>query len=118
MCLPYLQTRAILLLPIHPALLALIPILTFLIPLFAELVLVVRFVAVYRPARLVPLARVGVYAPICLMKLGRLVNFIMFTMQWVATVRKDPDDFLQSDQAAMRGPYAKIEWLLMLLDTS
>ncbi|KAI0742341.1 hypothetical protein C8Q80DRAFT_1273030 [Daedaleopsis nitida] len=89
----YNQTRSILLLPIPTVLLTILALLTFLIPMFAELILIVRVLAVYPPSRLTLTARVAVYAPTCVFKIARLVNAVIFIVRW-------------------------IEWFLMLFDDS
>ena len=67
----------------------------------------------------------GVYAPIVLFNIGRFVNDAIFYAWWVgrftALERRGgatSDAIYQSGQAGWSGPFAKIEWFLMLLDTS
>ena len=94
------------------------------IPFFTDLLLLLRVVAVYPPRRLRAIPLMAVYAPILLLNVGRFVNIVIFCVQWIgrfAAAWRDGasnDAIYQSAQAGWSGPFAKIEWFLMLLDTS
>ena len=89
-----------------------------LIPMFSDFILLLRVVAVYPPRQLPILQVFGVYTPIAVLKLARLVNSIVFARQWIISALDDANNVLQAGQAAWNGPFAKIEWFLMLFDTS
>ncbi|KAI9061930.1 hypothetical protein FKP32DRAFT_1575076 [Trametes sanguinea] len=113
----YTQTRAILARPVHPNMDTTFACLTILVPLFAELILVFRVVAVYPPHVLSRAGRLAVYAPVAVFKLARIANDVVFVTRW-ARLNRHSVNPLQTGQTAWDLPNAKIEWFLQFFDTT
>ncbi|KAJ2967964.1 hypothetical protein NUW54_g13354 [Trametes sanguinea] len=91
--------------------------LTILVPLFAELILVFRVVAVYPPHALSRAGWLAVYAPVAVFKLARIANDVVFVTRW-ARLNRHSVNPLQTGQTAWDLPNAKIEWFLQFFDTT
>jgi len=90
-------------------------ILTAMVPFFTDLILLVRVLAVYPPRDITRLSAVVVYLPISCMKIGRLINFVLFWSEWFPLIREGGNPIIVSQEAWNR-PYEKIEWILQVLD--
>lgn len=89
------------------------------IPMFTDAILIIRVLAVYPPMTLSLARRICVYGPICIFKLARLGNSIAFVVRWIQGVRSNASGgVFQLGQASFNTPFPKIEWVLMLVDTS
>ncbi|KAI0324277.1 hypothetical protein GY45DRAFT_1216088, partial [Cubamyces sp. BRFM 1775] len=113
----YQQSRAILAKTVNPNADTASACMLILAPFFAELILVIRVVAVYPPFFMSWFRRILVYAPIALLKTARIVNIVAFLVQWVR-LNKHTYNPLQTGQDAWNLPNVKIEWILQFLDMS
>ncbi|KAI0323312.1 hypothetical protein GY45DRAFT_1264816 [Cubamyces sp. BRFM 1775] len=109
------QTRAILAKPVSPAMDTALLFMTIFAPFCAEFVLVFRVVAVHPPSIMSWPARILVYFPVASFKTARVVNIIIFIVQWVQR-KQHLDNPLLRGQAAWSLPNIKIEWVLQFLD--
>ncbi|KAI0640904.1 hypothetical protein C8Q79DRAFT_1003985 [Trametes meyenii] len=112
----YNQTRAILAKPVSPDLDTAFAFMCILVPMFAELILLFRVVAVWPPRALSWRARLAVYVPVVAFKVARIVNDAMFIAKWVQLKRHTVDPLL-TGQEAWSLPNAKVEWFLQFFDT-
>ncbi|KAI0324822.1 hypothetical protein GY45DRAFT_1331127 [Cubamyces sp. BRFM 1775] len=110
-----LQTRAILAKPLIRPLETAFTCIMILAPFCAELVLIVRVVAVYPPYSISWSGRLLVYAPIAALKIARTVNLVLCVVTWVQ-LNADATNFSQSGHAAWDLPNVKVEWILQLVD--
>ncbi|KAF9049304.1 hypothetical protein BDZ89DRAFT_1108257 [Hymenopellis radicata] len=85
------------------------------IPFLVESILVVRVFAVYRPSQMTLLNAALVYVPIILVKIGRLINLLLFWTTWFPTLRNGGNPIVVSQQV-WHLPYTKIEWFLQMFD--
>lgn len=51
-------------------------------------------------------------------KTARLINELIFTVEWVQFAKGAPGTPFNAGPKAWSGPYIKINWILMLFDTS
>ncbi|KAL1937372.1 hypothetical protein VTO73DRAFT_13778 [Trametes versicolor] len=112
----YNQTRAILVKPVNPNVDTAFASMTILVPIFAELVLLFRVVAVYPPRILSWRNRILIYVPIVAFKVARIVNAAVFISRWVR-LKKDTINPLLTGQEAWSLPNPKIEWFVQFFDT-
>ena len=112
------QTRAILARPINPSAYIVYVVIIILIPMLSEFILLLRVLAVYPPRRLSRRSIAAVYGPIAVLKTARLINNIIFAVRWVESATGDSRNVLEAGQASWSLPFTKIEWFLMLFDTS
>ncbi|KAI0655741.1 hypothetical protein C8Q70DRAFT_887464, partial [Cubamyces menziesii] len=110
-----LQTKAILAMPTIRPLQTALTCLMILAPFCAELVLILRVIAVY-PARSVSWStRLLVYSPIAVLKAARIANIVVCVVKFVH-LSTHAQDFSQTGQTAWNLPYVKVEWFLQLID--
>ncbi|KAI0351191.1 hypothetical protein OH77DRAFT_1429988 [Trametes cingulata] len=112
----YTQTRAILTKPVHPDVDTAYACMTILVPMFAELVLLFRVVAVYPPRVLSWRKVILIYTPIVAVKMARVANEAIFIAKWVDLTKHTVNPLL-TGQEAWSLPYAKVEWFLQFFDT-
>ena len=109
------QTRAILAKPVSPAMDTALMFMTIFAPFCAEFVLVFRVVAVYPPRIISWPVRALVYAPVASLKTARVINIIIFIVQWVQQ-KEHLNSPLLRGQAAWSLPNIKLEWILQFVD--
>ncbi|KAI0655753.1 hypothetical protein C8Q70DRAFT_923107 [Cubamyces menziesii] len=109
------QTRAILAKPVSPAMDTALMFMTIFAPFCAEFVLVFRVVAVYPPRIISWPMRALVYAPVASLKTARVINIIIFIVQWVQQ-KEHLNSPLLRGQAAWSLPNIKLEWILQFVD--
>ena len=90
---------------------------SFFAPLVADCTLLVRVFAVYPPSLLPWPKRLGIYGPILLFKLARLVNNLVFDVN-VGRVLAKAVDPLAAASSAWTTPEARIEWFLQTFDNT
>ena len=86
--------------------------------MLSEFILLLRVFAVYPMRRLSWHSVAVIYGPIAVLKTARLINDVMFAVHWVDSARDDSRNVLEAGQASWSLPFTKIEWFLMLFDTS
>ena len=86
--------------------------------MLADGILLIRVFAVYPPRLLSKLLQLVVYGPIVLVKIARLVNCLIYAVRWASKTAENTTLALQAGQDAWNSPSPKIEWVLMLFDTS
>ncbi|KAI0669089.1 hypothetical protein C8Q78DRAFT_958983, partial [Trametes maxima] len=102
--------------PVSPDLDTAFAFMCILVPMFAELILLFRVVAVWPPRALSWRTRLAVYVPVIVFKVARIVNDAMFIAKWVQLKRHTVDPLL-TGQEAWSLPNAKVEWFLQFFDT-
>lgn len=88
------------------------------IPIFVESILVFRLLAVYPPRRTSTRIVIAVFAPLLVIKVARVVNFIFF---YSTVFRKEAEADSSSSAlgpASFNHPSPKIEWFLQLVDNT
>ncbi|KAH9483523.1 Ribosome production factor 2-like protein [Psilocybe cubensis] len=116
-----LEIRAILapLQPLNPLTSVVFGIVSSGTPLLVEFILVIRLLAVYPFTRTPKPIWCAIFVPLVLIKIGRMVNIIFFSVQYVQlvqTVSGDPISVAQSPWH--RFPGIKIEWILQVIDNT
>ncbi|TFK33497.1 hypothetical protein BDQ12DRAFT_589428, partial [Crucibulum laeve] len=92
--------------------------LDFFIPFFVESILVIRILAVYPYRRTPRVVFLSIFIPLGILKIARLVNIIVFTVNYARVTAGDVDIMAASQRAWRSYPGQKIEWFLQLVDNT
>ncbi|KAJ7830399.1 hypothetical protein B0H13DRAFT_1514563, partial [Mycena leptocephala] len=87
------------------------------LPICVESILLFRLLAVYPPSRTPRLVLYSIFGPLLLLKLGRIINAIIFFTEITSLAHQFPSS-IAAAQVAWDRPGDKIEWILQVLDNS
>ena len=90
-----------------------------LVPMVADLVLLVRVTIVYPPCDMHCTYVVGIYVPMAMIKTARLIVEIMFIVQWSQKIMHHANDnLLVAGQEAWNTPFPRAAWVIQLVDST